>query len=363
MKIAVTYSSKNGLLQEYRNRFSECREEWQMPEDLLAEGDSVETIRAVIGALTQAGHHVRGVEADDSAMQRLKRIRPDLVFNIAEGLFGAFRESYIPMICERLGLPYTGSDPLTLAICLDKARTKEVLSHYGIRNPAFRRYEPFTQTEVDLSLLPGIIKPVCEGSSKGIYNSSVVRDRESAGCLIQEKLFKYQQPVILEKFLPGAEFTVAVWGNGENIQVLPIVEINYRDLPAQANPIYSYEAKWIWDRPEKPLNIFNCPANISPDLRAGIEHLVLRTCKVLNVRDWCRIDVRCDERDIPHILEVNPLPGILPNPEDNSCFPKAARTAGYGYQAMLEKILKIATLRTGLIHVIDRQQTEYIDRL
>ena len=139
-------------------------------------------------------------------------------------------------------------------------------------------------------------------------------------------------------------------GNPPNLEILPIVEIDHSQLPPGANPVYSYEAKWVWDQPEKPLEIFRCPAEISPDLKNRIEDIIRKTVEVLRIRDWSRIDIRLDERGEPNVLEVNPLPGVLPNPEDNSCLPKAARTAGYSYSALLHRVVDEAATRYGLNH-------------
>lgn len=345
MRIALTYSSKHGLMQEFQKRDKSKLTDEKIPEDFFAEGDSIETIHAISNAIQTGGHQVFELEADDSASQKLEDLQPELVFNLAEGLFGDFRESYIPMICERLSLPYTGSDPLTLAICLNKARTKEILSYYSIPTPAFRVIYPDQNINLQAFLFPAIIKPIAEGSSKGIFDNAIVHNPEMAKQSIQKNFKKYNEPLIIEKFLTGSEFTVAVWGNGNEAEILPIVEMNYQELPAGANPIYSYEAKWIWDRPEKPLNIFKCPADISFLQQKNIEAVALNAYRTLNIKDWCRIDVRFNEEDIPHILELNPLPGILPNPEHNSCFPKAARTQGFGYSEMINNVINIARKR------------------
>lgn len=346
MKIAVVYSSKDGLLQEYQKHHRQSAKE--IPADFFAEGDSLETIHAVMDAVRWGGHEVVGLEGNDQAASRLEDLRPDLVFNMTEGLFGDFRESYIPMICEQLGFPYTGSDPLTLALCLNKARTKEVLGFYSIATPRFQIFAPWQKIEVADFKFPAIIKPVAEGSSKGVFDNSVVENEAEAIERIRESCLKYNQAVLIEEFLTGSEFTVALWGNGAEVEVLPIVALNYDQLPAGARPIYSYEAKWIWDRPEAPLEIFACPAPITDSLRQEIETIVRRAYGVLAVRDWCRIDVRLDAQGNPHILELNPLPGILPKPEDNSCFPKAARTAGYSYEQMINHVIAIASKRYGL---------------
>ncbi len=140
----------------------------------------------------------------------------------------------------------------------------------------------------------------------------------------------------------------AILGNGNDTEVLPIVEIQFQELPSHINPIYSFEAKWIWDTVEKPLEIFACPAKISLSLRKKIEQVCRAAFASLRVRDWCRIDVRLDEEGRPQILELNPLPGILPDPDANSCFPKAARTAGLSYEALVNRVLDIACRRAGL---------------
>lgn len=351
MKIALTYSSKPGLKKDYQKIKSRTA---KIPaEDFFAEGDSKETIEAVIEAIWKLGHQVIGIEANDLAQKKLSAERPDMVVNIAEGLIGDFRESYIPMLCERLNIPYTGSDPLTLGICLNKMRAKEILGFYQIPTPPCQVFYPKEPLDTDHLIYPVIVKPVAEGSSKGIDNRSVVNDSLTAKNIIAEKLLKYQQPVLVETFLTGREFTVALWGNGEDVEVLPIIEIRFDDLPEGAWPMYSYEAKWIWDIPERPLQIFRCPASISTDTQSEIRNIVKRAYYILGIRDWCRIDVRLDDDGVPNILELNPLPGILPNPEDNSCFPKAARTMGYSYTEMMGKLISIASQRIGLTEKID----------
>jgi len=358
MKIALAYSSKDGLLEEYKKRFAPSRQNMNIPDDMLAEGDSDSTIQYVTDTLTSFGHRIFGIEANDNAADALQSVSPDLVFNIAEGLFGDFRESYIPMLCERLNIPYTGSDPLTLGLCLNKARTKEILSYHKIPNAPFQIVYPGKQFELKFMQFPAILKPVSEGSSKGIYNDSVVYNRYNAIRKIKILHNQYNQPVIIEKYLEGEEFTVASWGNAPLVDILPIVAIEYNNLPENANPIYSYEAKWIWDTPEEPLQIFQCPAKLSFVQKVQMHKIIKKIWRVFNIHDWCRIDIRMDREGIPFVLEINPLPGILPNPEDNSCFPKAARTAGYDYQAMIGKIVSIACARLGISDGTHRQKTK-----
>jgi D-alanine-D-alanine ligase len=349
MKVALLCSSKAGMEATLFRRPDERREEEDeppLPPDLLAECDSDETIAAVEQVL-QERHQVFRIEADEKAYARLKRLRPHLVFNIAERLYGPNRESHIPTVCEMLDIPYTGSDPLTLGVCLDKSRAKEILSYYKIANPAFWIVEAPGVLPSNLKL-PAIVKPLFEGSSKGIKDNSLVRTAGELYERVEDVVAVYKQPAIVERFLSGREFTVGVLGNYPHHEILPIVEIDHSQLPDGAAPIYSYEAKWIWDTPDKPLEIFRCPAEFTPELKRKVETVVTRTCAVLRIRDWCRIDVRLDEKGEPNILEVNPLPGILPNPEDNSCLPKAARTAGYSYSDLIHRVVEEAAKRYGV---------------
>ena len=155
MKIVLTYSSKEGLAKEYAKRHGSKA----VPADCFAEGDSLETIGAVLDALRSGGHDAVGIEANNLALKQIEKLKPALVFNMAEGLYGDFRESYIPMLCERLGVPYTGSDPLVLAIALNKARAKEILGFHQIPTPAFRVFYPGLPVTVEGFTFPAIIKP------------------------------------------------------------------------------------------------------------------------------------------------------------------------------------------------------------
>jgi D-alanine-D-alanine ligase len=317
--------------------------------DEFAEWDSPATIAAVESALSRLGKVVR-LEAKEDFPERLRQIRPDIVFNIAEGFQGVNREAHVPAICEFFGIPYSGSDPFTLSLCLDKARTKETLTFHGIPTPRFavvEKLEDFKAAAEGLNL-PLFVKPLHEGSSKGITDSNLCFDLNHLFRQTEFLLESYKQPVLIEEYLPGKEFTCAVLGNGAEATVLPIVGMNFETLPKGALPIYSFDAKFVWDRPENPLDIFQCPARITRELQASIERVTLDAFRVLGCRDWARIDVRLDASGVPNVLEVNPLPGILPDPADNSCMPKAARAAGIGYEELIQNCLKYAAARQGV---------------
>ena len=315
-------------------------------DDEFAEWDSIETIDAVANALAALGDVIR-LEANADFPHHLRDAHPDIVFNIAEGLHGVNREAHVPAICEFYGIPYSASDPFTLSLCLDKARTKEVLAFHGVPTAAFSVVRSLGEP-VPSSRFPVFVKPIHEGSSKGITEANYCESEEQLHDQVEFLLDRYKQPVLIEEYLPGAEFTCAVLGNGDEARVLPIVGMNFEALPSGALPVYGFEAKWIWDRPEKPLEIFECPARITEELRSTIEDVVLRAYRALGCRDWSRIDVRLDASGKPNVVEVNPLPGILPNPADNSCFPKAARAAGMSYDELIQACLIHAAERQGI---------------
>jgi D-alanine-D-alanine ligase len=321
------------------------------PDDIYAEWDSPETIAAVERALSALGQVIR-LEATPDFPERLRDARPDIVFNMAEGLSGQNREAHVPAICEFYGIPYSGSDPFTLSLALHKARTKQMLQFHGIPTAPFVLVDSLADAQAvrraNLLRYPVFAKPVQEGSSKGITEKNYIRDGDELLAAVAGLLEVYEQPVLLEEYLPGAEFTCGVIGNGKEARVLPIVGIRFDVLPEGALPIYGFEAKWIWDRPDQPLQMFECPASMAGHLRKSIEDVTLRAYHAVGCRDWSRIDVRLDGSGVPNIVEINPLPGILPNPDDNSCLPKAAAAAGMGYDELIQTCLIAAAKRQGV---------------
>lgn len=332
------------------------------PDDEFAEWDGPETITAVEHALSALGDVVR-LEADADFPGRLRDASIDIAFNIAEGLRGPNREAHVPSICEFVGVPYSGSDPFTLSLCLDKARTKECLAYHGVPTAPFAVVSSHTDGQLHTATagpaatagalarplsFPLFVKPVHEGSSKGITERNHCGNPAELESQVAFLLERYRQPVLVEEYLPGAEFTCAVLGNGDAARVLPIVAMRYDALPPGALPVYGFEAKWLWDRPENPLEIFECPALIDNVLRSRIEQTVLAAYRVLGCRDWSRVDVRLDAAGVPNVVEVNPLPGILPDPADNSCLPKAARAAGMSYDELIQACMAHAAERQGV---------------
>jgi len=257
----------------------------------------------------------------------------DLVFNIAEGLTGDARESQIPLFCEVLGIPYTHSGPTTNAIKLDKEFTKLIIKGAEI-------------VDVPGSItFPLIVKPNKEGSSKGIMDNSVVRNKEELDKKIKELREALDTEVLVEEYIDGREFTVGVLGNKE-IQVLPIIEQKFDFLPAGMNKIAGYELKWLYEDKLKDLKTaYDCPAKIDEKLKDKIEDVSKKIYKLLDVRDCARIDYRLSNDGTLYFIEINTLPGINPDMNQISYFPRAAMVAGMSYKDLISKIISLASER------------------
>jgi D-alanine-D-alanine ligase len=314
--------------------------------DSFVEWDDRETIEAVRNALSVFGDVVL-LEAVDGFPSRLRDAGVDFLFNMAEGQIGPNREAHVPAIAEFLGVPYHGSDPLTLAIALHKVRAKEIFRQRGIPTASF----VWMESESELSALanghpyPVFLKPVWEGSSKGIAEANYVETPAQAMARASELLATYGQPVLAETFLPGDEFTVALLGNGADIRALPIIRYRFDELPDGALPIMGYEAKWKWDTIEAELDILECPAAISDELADAIGTTAIAAYRALGCRDWSRVDLRLDAEGTPHVIEINPLPGIIPDPAANSCFPRAAASTGMSFDELIQTVTRIAWRR------------------
>lgn len=312
---------------------------------LEADFDDPETIKLMIKHLENCGFDVIPIEANEEAYMKLYKNKKkiDIAFNYSEGIYGNDREAQIPAMLEMLQIPYTGSTPLTQTLSLNKVKTKEILSFYDI---PVSQHQIFKTNKEELEMkFPVIVKPIAQGSSMGITNSSVVFNEEQLRKQIDFVLKLFKQPVMVEKYLSGREFSVAMLGNPP--EILPIIEPNHSLLPKELIPIDSLEVKWVFE--EQFNDYLMCPAKIDKKLEDKIKHICLKVWEALNIRDLCRIDIRCDENNNPYFLEVNSPPGLIP-PEVSmtSYFPLAARAAGIDYESLLKKIITSAAERYGL---------------
>jgi D-alanine-D-alanine ligase len=309
------------------------------PIDQFEEFDREETIDAIRDVLLRQGQEVVKLGGDRGLIDRLRQTPVDIVFNIAEGFEGRNREAHIPALLEFLGIPYTGSDPLTLSLTLDKSMAKRVALSEGIPTPRFKKVERFEDLEgVDLRY-PLFVKPCYEGSSKGIRLDSKIMDRRSLVEKVAWLLETYRSPILVEEFVSGPEFTVGVLGN-EEPSVLGVMEIEIRDTPS-GEAIYSLEVKREWEEKVR----YHCPPAIAPALRQKIEHVALRAYRVLGCRDVSRVDVRVGEDGEAYLLEVNPLPGLSPVYGD---LPIMAGRMGWSYDQLVGAIFDHALRRYGM---------------
>jgi D-alanine-D-alanine ligase len=328
MKVGITYNLKKDFL---------CQE--NQPIDLLEEFDSEETVDAIRDVLETDGHEVIKLGGDTDLIDRLKKTSIDIVFNIAEGLQGRNREAHIPALLEYLNIPYTGSDPMTLSVTLDKSMAKRIVMSEGIPTPRFKKVERMEDLN-DLNLkYPLFIKLCYEGSSKGVRSDSKILDSRS----LEEKsewLFRtYGSPLLVEEFVRGPEFTVGVLGN-ENPTVLGVMQIEIKGSPPN-EAIYSLEVKREWEKRV----FYHCPPSVDPFLLKRIEEVALRSYRVLECRDVSRVDIRVDENKTPHFLEINPLPGLSPVYGD---LPIMAGRMGWDYGRLVKTIFHHALRRNGL---------------
>ncbi len=314
-----------------------------------AEFDSRETINDLADAIKANGHSLEFIEVRDNIRQVLetKKNNIDLVFNVAEGLEGEDREAIVPKICEELNIPFTAAGSRTLIITLNKAKTKEILEKNNIPTPKFQIFENEDDELFEGMNFPLLVKPLLEGSSKGLFNENLVDDTESLKKIINKIIKNYNQAAIVEEFLNGREFTVSVIGYKEPI-VLPIVEVKFDHLPENIRPMDSYEAKWIYDNPKSGIDPLVCPAEIDEELENKVKETTLKAFKALDCKDWARIDIRLDKNNAPNVLEVNALPGFMKDPEENSRLPKAAYAAGWSYERLIGEVLNSAVKRWGL---------------
>lgn len=316
------------------------------------EFDSPNVIDGIKSSLESLGHKVFLVEADVNAFSKLKKLKGkiDIVFNIAEGLWGDARESQIPMYCEVLQIPYTHSGPTTHGIGLDKSFAKLVLTGADHINVP-ESYVVFSKNYKipDYLDFPLIVKPNKEGSSKGVFDANVVRNSKALTERIELVTEGFTKEVLVEEFIDGREFTVAVLGNVGHFRVLPIIEQKFGFLPKGMNKIASFELKWFYEDSLKDLReAYDCPAKISRKLEKEIEDTSKQICRLLDVRDCARIDYRLDRRGKLYFLEINTLPGLNPDENIISYFPLAARTAGISFRDLIGEILSLACARYGL---------------
>lgn len=293
-----------------------------------AEFDSPATIAAITAALESFGHTVVPLEANAGLPRALVEARPDIVFNFAEGFRGRSREAQVPALLEMLGIPYTGSDPLTLASCHDKSFAKLILNAAGIATPTGQALETGDEPLVPLRY-PVIVKPNAEGSSKGIGGASVVFDEASARAAARALIDRFEGSALIEEYICGRELTVGLLGD-PTPRVLPPLETVFLDR--RPYPVLGYDEKADF----MPTMRFDCPADLTQDERERVEQAAHGTFVALRCRDVARIDLRLAEDGTVYVIECNGIPGLTP---DFSMMCLIARAAGLDFRGLVGEIL------------------------
>jgi D-alanine-D-alanine ligase len=302
-----------------------------------AEFDQIGTIDAIDDALTQLGYVTDRIGHARQLVERLARgDRWDLVFNICEGLHGIGREAQVPAILDAFEIPYTFSDPAVSSLCLHKGWTKSLVREAGIPTPDWLVVQELADLDRFALPFPVIAKPVAEGTGKGIDAASKVADRTSLERVCRRLIDHFRQPVLVERFLPGREFTVGLLGTGAAANVIGAVEIVLRQLAE--SDVYSYTNK---EECEERVDYVSVRG--SGDIAvAQAEQIALAAWRAVGGRDAGRVDLRCDADGRPQMIEINPLAGLHP---EHSDLPLICTAVGISYVELIDRILSSAKMR------------------
>ena len=328
-----------------------------VPPDAFADFDHIETVDALRAAIETAGHSTVFIHADRDLPYSLKKVKPDICFNIAEGLGGDAREAQVPALLEMLGIPYTGSRVLANGISLDKTLTKRIWRDRRLPVAPFQEFQFGDEPLRPELKFPLFVKPAREGTGMGVDTKAIVNNETELRERSQYIINTYQQPALVENFLPGREFTVGIlgradskfysrhpeWYEKDGFHRFAILEL---DTSRSVSPwIYTNEAK-SKDVGADGVPGFFCPADVDPELEKKLKHLAYRAHQILNVLDVSRTDIRLDEEGNPRLIEINTLPGLTPGYSD-LCLQAAAE--GIHHTDLVLEILYLGASRWGMI--------------
>jgi D-alanine-D-alanine ligase len=312
-----------------------------------------ESAKAIAGALIEVGHTVElagvhGVEVY-TALQQIRAARPDLLFNLCESMDNnSLNEPTFAGLLDLFSIPYTGADLVTLAVCLHKQRTKDILLANHIPTPPYRFLrtvadldDPASAAALETLDYPWFVKLAHEDASLGITEANVVADGTALRTRSRELITQYHQPVIAERYVEGREINVTLLGNGRDLRTLPLHEIDFAAMPSDRPRIVSYAAKWEEGHVDyagtKPVPM----AAASPELVQAIEQVAIDAYRAIELRDYGRVDLRVDAAGVPWVIDVNPNPDISPD----SGVTRAAAAAGLAYPQLVGTIASIALKR------------------
>lgn len=318
----------------------------QEENELAREFDSPETIEKIVQALKSAGHQVKLIGPAAELLRGIRDLDVDIVFNLSEGMHSRNRESFAPILLELQGIPYVGSDGLTMGLSLDKLMAKKIMSAYNILTPRFISLDNISSLNKPLPPLayPLIIKPRYEGSAIGISPEAIVDNLAALKRRADFVIQRYKQPALAEEFIFGAEFTVAIIGNGSGKEVLPVVQREVEQTTTLSAHIFSGQGGYSFRRFHQT----------DPKLEQRISEIAAKIYDIFGCRDFGRIDFRVDEKKNIYTLELNPLPSLA----SDDTFALLAQCqemdyTGHGgyasFAGMINKILTAALLRYNMI--------------
>ncbi len=312
--------------------------------DILAEDAILEEIGAVEEALRALGHQCYVMAIRDemhTVIHWLKEIQPDVVFNLCESVYGnSCWEMNIPALLDLFRIPYTGSSSLTLGLCQDKGKVKDILQSQGILTPRYKIFDRGVN-HIRGNIFPIIVKPLHEDGSLGISKESVVYDDETLSRQIHYVVEKYHQPALVEEFVDGRELNVGLLETNGKVGLLPISEIDFSEFPEDLPKICMYDAKWETDSPEYQGSKPVCPARLEWVVQKRIEYIALKVFKLFGCRDYARVDMRLDSNGKIYVLEVNPNPDISPQ----SGMARAIKVQGMTYTDFVGNLIERAVQR------------------
>ncbi len=313
--------------------------------DPIGRKSSLDRLQAVATALRASGYRLQTLEFKDNwgaVLEKISKSRTDLIFNLCEEFRGHSKlEMNIAALLEMIGIPFTGSSSLVLGLSQDKGKTKSLLAYHGIPTPAYVVLAPGDRNFSPSLRYPLIAKPDYEDGSLGIDNDAFAADEKVLRRKVKSIHRSYRQPALVEEYIGGRELNVSIIGN-EKAKTLPISEIDFSSMPAGMPKICSYAAKWMEGSREFAHTQPLCPADLKPGIRKRVNDFALKSYRILDCRDYARVDIRLSTRGVPYVLEINANPDISPD----SGMVRSALAAGFSYESFISQIVEVALARS-----------------
>ena len=273
----------------------------------------------------------------ENITSKLVKENVDLVFNLCNGIIGDTKLAQFPAFLEYEGIPYTGSSILGHTLAYNKVVACNLFKSAGIATPKFIAVYDINDLDNHEIQFPVLVKPCDEGSSRGIHEDSLIFDMESLKNKVAEELILYNPPIMVCEYIEGREFSIGILGNGKQIEALPILEVDFENLPSEMAGFYSFEVKSYY----KDKTVYKCPAPLEDEVRIKIEGTAKKAFNTLMLRDYARVDIRLKD-NVPYVVEVNSLPGLQ---KGRSAITRMAAACELGYEGLVLRIIEIAVKR------------------